>query len=250
MNAGVTHGTLAILLSSLFLGAFVSGLAGFAMGVIVLGVWLHFLPPLQCAMLVVAFGLITQGYGTWRLRHAFEWRRIAPFVIGGAVGVPIGTAILAASDPRYFRAAVGLLIVAYGCYGLLRPAVRIERSSRALDAAVGALNGALAGAAGIIGIVITLWCQLRGWAKDVQRSVFQPVMLCASVLSTVALASAGGASWQTAKLFALGVPVTFAGTWAGLRLYGTVSESAFRRVVLVLLMMSGASLVVRALTPA
>ena len=76
-------------------------------GVIVLGVRLHFLPPLQCAMLVVAFGLITQGYGTWKLRHAFEWRRIAPFVVGGVVGVPVGTAILASSDPRYFRAAVG-----------------------------------------------------------------------------------------------------------------------------------------------
>jgi len=36
------------------------------------------------------------------------------------------------------------------------------------------LNGALAGSAGIIGIVITLWCQLRGWTKDVQRTVFQP----------------------------------------------------------------------------
>jgi uncharacterized membrane protein YfcA len=246
----VMDGTLAILLSSLFLGAFVSGLAGFAMGVIVLSVWLHFLPPLQCALLVVAFGLITQGYGTWKLRHAFEWRRIAPFVVGGLLGVPVGTAILAASDPRHFRAAVGLLIIAYSCYALIRPAIRIERSNTAIDLAVGALNGALAGSAGIIGIVITLWCQLRGWTKDVQRTVFQPVMLCASVLSTVVLATAGGATWATAKLFALGVPVTFAGTWLGLHLYGKVSELAFRRVVLVLLLMSGASLVARALTSA
>lgn len=246
----MTDGALPILLASLFVGAFVSGLAGFAMGVIVLSVWLHFLPPLQCAMLVVAFGLITQGYGTWKLRHAFEWRRIAPFVVGGLVGVPIGTAILAASDPRYFRAAVGLLIVAYGCYGLARPAIGVVRSNAALDAAAGAVNGVLAGSAGIIGIVITLWCQLRGWTKDVQRTVFQPVMLCTSVLSTVSLATAGGASWETAKLFALGVPVTFAGTWLGLHFYGKVSEPAFRRVVLVLLLLSGTSLVVRALTSA
>ena len=238
-------GTLAILLSSLLVGAFVSGLAGFAMGVIVLSVWLHFLPPLQCALLVVAFGLITQGYGTWKLRHAFEWKRIAPFVVGGVIGVPLGTMIIAASDPRYFRIGVGLLIIAYGCYGLLRPAIRIERSNTAIDVTIGAINGALAGAAGIIGIVITMWCQMRGWAKDVQRTVFQPVMLCASVLSTFALATAGGATWETAKLFALGVPVAFAGTWVGLRLYGTVSESGFRRVVLILLLASGASLVIR-----
>lgn len=241
-------GPLPILLATLFAGAFVSGLAGFAMGVIVLSVWLHFLPPLQCALLVVAFGLITQGYGTWKLRHAFEWKRVAPFVAGGLIGVPIGTAILAAADPRYFRVGVGLFIIAYGCYGLARPAIRIERSNTAVDVTVGALNGALAGSAGIIGIVITLWCQMRGWTKDVQRTVFQPVMLCASVVSTIALSAAGAVNAETARIFVLGVPVAFAGTWLGLRLYGTVSESGFRKVVLVLLLLSGASLVVRALS--
>src|SRR3954462_10382797 len=242
-------GTLAILLSALFLGAFVSGLAGFAMGIIVLGVWLHFLPPLQCALLIVAFGLITQGYGVWKLRRAFDWRRVAPFVVGGLIGVPIGTAILSASDPRLFRLGVGLLVIVYGCYGLARPAIKIERSNTAIDVTVGALNGALAGSAGLIGIIITIWCQLRGWTKDFQRTVFQPVMLCVSVISTVVLAMAGAADLQTAKLFVLGMPVAFAGTWLGLRLYGRVSESAFRRVVLILLLLSGASLVVRALTP-
>lgn len=238
-------GTLPILLSSLFVGAFVSGLAGFAMGIVVLSVWLHFLPPAQCALLVVAFGFVTQGYGTWKLRHAFEWRRVAPFVVGGLIGVPIGTVIVASSDPRHFRLAVGLLVVAYAAYGLARPAIRIERSSTRLDGAVGALNGVLAGSAGLIGIVIAIWCQLRGWTKDVQRTVFQPVMLCMSVISTIALVTAGAADREVARLFALGVPVVFAGTWLGLRLYGRVGESRFRTLVLLLLLASGGGLIVR-----
>jgi uncharacterized protein len=38
--------------------------------------------------------------------------------------------------------------------------------------------------------------------------------------------------------------VLFAGSWLGLKLYGHVDESTFRKVVLVLLLLSGAALVV------
>jgi len=43
------------------------------------------------------------------------------------------------------------------------------------DAGVGLLNGILGGATGLAGIIVTIWCGLRGWPKDVQRTVFQPV---------------------------------------------------------------------------
>jgi uncharacterized membrane protein YfcA len=236
--------TLAILLLSLFAGGFVSGVAGFAMGIIVLSVWLHFLPPLQCALLVVGFGLITQGYGTWKLRHAFRWRRVAPFVLGGLAGVPLGAALLARVDPAQLKLGVGVLVVLYSLYGLARPALVIPGESTARDVGVGVANGFLAGLTGLIGIVISIWCQLRGWPKDVQRTVFQPVMLLVSLMTGTSLVAAGAATPETGKLFLLGAPVVLAGTWLGLRLYGKISESGFRRVVLVLLLAAGAGLVV------
>jgi uncharacterized membrane protein YfcA len=106
----------------------------------------------------------------------------------------------------------------------------------------------LAGMTGLIGIVITIWCQLRGWTKDVQRTVFQPVMLLVSMMSIASLGAVGAITTDTAKLFALGVPIVVAGTWLGLRFYGRVNEEGFRRVVLSLLLLSGASLMVPILT--
>jgi uncharacterized protein len=239
-------GTLVVLLGALFVGGFVSGLAGFAMGIIVLSVWLHYLPPIQCALLVVAFGLITQGYGVWKLRHAFQWRRVAPFAAGALLGVPAGTVLLTHSDPDHLKLGVGVLVIAYCLWGFARPAVRIRRGGTPADVAVGAANGVLAGLVGLVGIVITIWCQLRGWPKDVQRTVFQPVMLLVSVMTTIALGAAGAATPETGRLFLLGAPFIFAGTWLGLRLYGRVGEQGFRRVVLTLLMVSGLSLVASA----
>ncbi len=49
---------------------------------------------------------------------------------------------------------------------------------------------------------------------------------------------------ETIRLFALGLPALAAGTWLGLKLYGALDETAFRRVVLLLLLGSGLALVI------
>ena len=45
------------------------------MGLVVSGVWLHILTPVQTAVLIVGYGMFTQGYGIWKLRHALSWRK-------------------------------------------------------------------------------------------------------------------------------------------------------------------------------
>jgi uncharacterized membrane protein YfcA len=47
-------------------------------------------------------------------------------------------------------------------------------------------------------------------------------------------------------LYAVGLPFLLAGLWAGFKLYGKIDDEAFRRAVLVLLLLSGLSLVVPA----
>ena len=107
---------LGLFLFAAFFGGFASGLAGFAMGFIVAGIWLHIITPIQTTALIAGYGLCTQGYGVWKLRHALNWRNVAPFIVGGAVGVPIGTTLLRYADPAYLRGGVGVLLVIYGLY--------------------------------------------------------------------------------------------------------------------------------------
>jgi len=44
----------------------------------------------------------------------------------------------------------------------------------------------------------------------------------------------------TLILFLIGLPALAIGTWAGLQLFGKLDDQAFRRLVLVLLLVSGA----------
>jgi uncharacterized membrane protein YfcA len=234
---------LGLFLLAAFIGGFASGLAGFAMGFVVSGIWLHILTPIQTTTLIVGYGLLTQGYGVWKLRRAVSWRNIAPFIIGGAIGVPIGTMLLTYVDPAYLRSGVGVLLVIYGTYGLAQPKLKPVSAGVAADAGIGFANGILAGLTGLPGFIITIWCQLRGWTKDVQRAVFQPVMLAAIVMNVVSLGLVGAITADTMRLYVLGLPAMIAGLWVGFKLYGRLDDAAFRKVLLVLLLIAGLGLI-------
>lgn len=234
---------LGLFLSAAFVGGFASGVAGFAMGFVVSGVWLHILTPLETTVLIVGYGLLTQGYGVWKLRHTLTWKSVAPFIIGGLIGVPIGTVLLTYLNPAILRGGVGLLLVIYGAYGLTQPVLKPVPSNRLTDTSIGLANGVLAGLTGLPGFIITVWCQLRGWKKDVQRATFQPVMLTAIAANVVALGFAGAITADTMRLYLLGLPTMLAGLWVGFRLYGKLNDAAFRKVMLMLLLVAGLGLI-------
>lgn len=233
-----------LFLLATFAGALVAGLSGFAFGLVAASIWLYILDPVQAATLIVAFGLIVQGYSVWKLRRALDWRKLWPFVLGAALGVPLGVGILTWTNPAHVRAAVGLLLVLYSTYALLRPAIPPVKAGATADAAIGFLNGVLGGITGLAGILVTIWCGLRGWPKDVQRTVFQPVAVAIFLMSAVWIGAAGAITAATIKLFLIGLPALLAGTWLGLKLFGRLDESSFRKVVLALLLISGVVLII------
>jgi hypothetical protein len=229
-----------------FLGGVTTGLAGFAMGLVVSGIWLHILTPLVTATLISGFGFVSQGYAIWKFRAALNWRKAVPLIIGSALGVPIGVWLLAQVNANYVRAGVGLLLVLYSTYGLVRPALKPLRVGATADIGAGIVNGVLGGMTGLGGVVAAIWCQVHDWPKDVQRAVFQPVIFVVQGMTTIWLITAAGAATaETIKLFVMGVPVLFGGMWIGLKLYGRLDEARFRKLVLMLLLLSGISLIVK-----
>jgi uncharacterized membrane protein YfcA len=236
---------LIIFLLGTFAAAFVTGLAGFAFGMVAAGIWLFALTPVQTTILIVCYALLVQGYSSWRLRRTIRPSRLLPFVIGSALGIPAGVAVLEWASAVHLRTAVGLLLIAFSLYNLLRPKMPdLTRVGRAGDAGIGVLNGVLGGATGLGGILPTLWCVQRGWPRDEHRAVSQPTAVATFALSLAAFGGIGLVTADTIRLFLIGLPALVAGTLLGWSLYGKLDEPAFRKVVLVLLLVSGLAIVV------
>jgi hypothetical protein len=228
-----------------FVAAVVTGIAGFAFGLVAAPGWLRLLTPTETTILIAASALVIQGASTWRLRHALRPARLWPYLLGALAGIPLGVQLLGQAAPHAFRAGVGMLLVAYAIYALARPKLPpVTAGGRVLDAVVGGLSGVLGGATGLAGILPTIWCGLRGWPRDEQRAVFQPVAVAINALALIWLGLAGTIDRATIVDFGFVLPAILAGTWVGLKLYGRLDEARFRQIVLVLLLVAGASLLV------
>jgi uncharacterized membrane protein YfcA len=244
MDGGILD--LSIFLIATFAAALVAGVAGFAFGLIAAAAWLHVLSPMQTATLIVGYGLLVQGLAVWKLRRALSFARLWPFLLGTALGVPLGVAALETIDPSPMRRAVGALLILYSVYSFAKPALKpMPGGGWIADAIIGACNGALGGMTGLAGIIVVIWTGVRGWAKDVQRAVFQPVGVATFAMSALWLGASGSIGTEAIKLFLLGLPLLVVGTWLGLRLYGRLDEARFRQIVLILLLLSGISLAIK-----
>ena len=165
-----------------FAASLITALAGFAFGIIAAGPWLHVLTPSQTTALIVAYGLVVQGYSVWKLRAAIKIGRLLPFLLGGATG--------------------------------------------------------------LAGIVVMIWSGLRGWSKDEQRAVFQPAGVANFAMIALWIGGVGVLDRDTMMLCAVGLPFILAGLWIGFAFYRKTDEAGFRKIVLILLLVSGATLLV------
>lgn len=189
--AGAGWPNLMLLLPACYLASLVSGMAGFAFGAVAVALILPLGPADVLVPLILIGSIVGQVISLTALRRAVAWRKMLPFVLGGLVGVPFGTAALHFADPHAFRISLGVVLVVFSLYGLLRGAAApVAFGGRAADMAVGAIGGAMGGYAGLSGILPTIWCGLRGWPREEQRAVYQPFIV---VIQICALASGGAA---------------------------------------------------------
>ena len=240
-------GSLAVIAVGGFLAALVVGSAGFAFAIVVTGVWLYVLPPAHIVLLAAICATLLHIVSVWQYRREIEFRLLWPFVIGGALGVPIGVLALQRLDANLFRHVFGAFMIAYSCYMLRRPNFPVLRfgpvAGRISDATVGWVSGILGGFAMVHGTLPTIWCSLRGWDKRRSRYIYQPYILVTGVLIMLCV----GSTVEVAKSelilpLAVCLPAMGLGLWAGMRIFELVSEDRFRRLVLWLILASGISL--------
>ncbi|MEO7643052.1 MAG: sulfite exporter TauE/SafE family protein [Ramlibacter sp.] len=236
-----------VVIAGAALAGFVQGLSGFGFGLTAMSLWAWMLDPLLAAALAVFGGLTGQVFTALTVRRGFSLRRLLPFVLGGFAGLPLGLLLLPRLDVPLFKGLLGLLLVVM-CplmfFSSRLPAV--TRGGRIGDGLAGAAGGFMGGLGGFTGVVPTLWCTVRGFAKDEQRGVIQNFNLAMLMATFAGYAVTGLLNRTMLPLFAVMVPAVLLPSLLGGRMYAALSETAFRKVLLSLLTASGLALLVSA----
>ncbi len=238
-----------MLIEILLVGAvagFVQGLSGFAFALVATSLWAWMMEPQRIVPLVVMGSLLGQSVAILSVRSEISLVRIRPFVIGGLVGVPIGASFLHALNADTFRPLFGLGLIVF-CTVMLRISkLPTIQAGLAADGCVGLVSGTLSGACGMGGPPMTIWCAMRGWSARAQRATFQTSFIVTQTLGLGIYAWQGMIDMPMLQALAALAPVIICFSWLGSRVGKKLRDAQFRKIVFVLLLISGFVLVMPA----
>jgi len=233
-----------IILIGAVAGGLVNGLTGFGTALTAIGLWLYVLAPPVAATLAILCSVVSQLQTLPVIWHAIEWRRVLPFILPGLAGVPIGTLLVSKIDAQAFKVGVGLFLVLYTAYALLRrKRARRVRGGAIADGVAGLCGGVLGGLAGVSGPPVILWTDIRGDTKDYRRSILQTFNLAILGAALISHAWSGLVTREVGLAALAAVPGSIAGAWLGAEIYKRLGDRGFARIVLGLLFLSGVVLI-------
>ncbi|MEQ1648462.1 MAG: sulfite exporter TauE/SafE family protein [Hyphomicrobiaceae bacterium] len=236
--------TILILIAGALAGGFVSGLAGFGMALVTLGIWLHVVAPEVAVTAILICSVVAQASTIRTIWHVLDPKRVLPFIIPGLVGVPLGSMLLGSVEPGLFKQAMGYLLIAFSTFMLTwRRPMRMTWGGKPADAVIGFIGGIMGGFAGLSGPMPTIWATLRGWSKDEKRSVFQAFNITMLGAALLANTVAGRLTNATLMVAAIAVPAALIGARVGVYTYPHLSDRRFTDIVLVLMGLSGLFLI-------
>jgi uncharacterized membrane protein YfcA len=238
------HLYLQIILSA-FLAGFVQGASGFAFALIATSIWIWLLEPQLLVPLVLISSLVGHVTSIGAVRKSFVLSRTGPFLIGGVIGVPIGIYIFNQINQDVFKLIIGSILVLYCSTMLLVSNLpRVKAGGALADGCVGGISGIMGGLGGLSGPAPIIWCGLRGWDRHTQRATFQPLLIVVGILTLLVYGFTGGITAQSLHLAALVAPAIIVSSWLGAKAYQRIPEAAFRKLLLLLLLASGFTLLV------
>lgn len=243
----VSFESLAIAAAIIACGYFVFGLSGFGSALVTVPVLSH-LWPVQFVVPVLAMLDIVAAMFVGMHRRAQPERgelvRLIPLAFVGAV---LGVSLLVNLPRTASLVSLGMFVALYGVYALIGP--RPSRPvSRKWAYVAGFTGGAVGTLFGIAGPAYVMYLSRRLSDKTTFRATLSTMVFFSVSGRLLIFAVAGLLLWAELQVALFLLPFAFLGLWAGGRVHLSISPARLGRVISMMLIASGASLVLRALT--
>lgn len=231
---------------ALTIAGFAKGLVGLGLPPIAMGLLVLMMSPVEAAAVMVVPALLTnlwQAIAGPDLRGLL--RRFGPMLILTAFGTLVFAGALAAHADTAI-AVLGVLLVAYGAYGLRSPhSVLPQKAERWAAPLSGTATGIVTAFTGVSSMPSVPFLQSVGLPRD---TFIQAMGLSFSVSALALIASlgmSGGFANGSITTISVAILGAFSGMAGGAHLRKRLDEALFRRIVLLVLIVLGAYLLLR-----
>lgn len=237
--------TFAIAAAVVFGAYVVFGISAFGAALFVVPILSHFLPPQFVLPMVVLLDVSASVALGVRISREADWSELKWMVPMSAAGAVAGVTLLVAAPRQATIAGMGALLVLYALYSLRQGgATRIV--SKAWGSVAGFTGGALGTSLGVGAPPYAIYLAHRLQDKAAYRATLSNMVVFSVSIRAIVFAAGGLMIADRFIGYAMLVPFCLAGLWLGNRLQTRVSRAGLLRVVAVLLLLIGLSLLARA----
>ena len=226
-----------------FIAYLVRGICGFGSGLIAIPI-LSLMFPLKVAvpLVVMLDYLASAGQGV-SLRRSIAWAEIGRLILPALIGVSIGLLIFHRVDAVLLTRLLGGFVFLYALYALWGPEMPRVSSWWAVPAAIsGGTIGTLFGTGGPFYVT---YLKARKLDKTVFRATFAGIFVLDGAARITGYVSTAVIDIQLLVLLAGSLPVMILGIYLGGKIHTSLSAEVFARGISILLLASGASLMLR-----
>lgn len=239
---------IAALAAAALAGSVIFGVTGFGAALVTVPFATHFVPlPFALALFVLMDLANAFRIGFENPKHAVksEWTRMIPTILIGTVA---GVTLLVNLPRAAATLALGVFVLLFALYSLTRRTEAQGVVSSRWAFLAGFAGGVTSTLFGAGGPPYAMYLSHRGLTKEQFRATMGFATLTSISLRTIAFFATGILLDLKVWIYAaFVVPAGLAGIWAASHLFRRISREFLMRTVALLLLASGASLILRAL---
>ena len=230
-----------LIVAVIFLAALIQTISGFGFALIVMPMLVLTLGIQTAAPLVALTGCTLYAVNLARHRASVNVREVVRLAAAAALGIPIGVWAIQSMDGQIVQRALGLMLIAYALYSMIKPH-RSTAISTKWGYPAGFLAGCLGGAYNTAGPPVIVYGDSQQWARNEFRSVLQALFLFNALFVIAAHFAAGHMTQSIGRYFLFAIPALLVGIVVGTLIDRRLSTERFRTVVNVMILVLGFSL--------
>lgn len=237
-----------VILVTVLVTAFISGIFGMAGGLILMGVLAAMLPVATAMVVHGAVQMVSNGYRAFLWRQYIDWRVFRRYALGALAGFLVLLLVAWRPEARAVYLFLGLTaMLVWLPKSWLRLDILQRGQAELAGFAVQALN-TLGGVAGPLLDIFFVTTEMDRRAIVATKSVTQVLAHLVKIVfwGVPVMAAAGEAAFPPVWFFVLAVPLSMLGTTLGGKLLERMSDVDFKRAMKWLVTAIGAAMLLKA----
>ncbi|MCR5342584.1 MAG: sulfite exporter TauE/SafE family protein [Butyrivibrio sp.] len=228
-----------------FAAFFIKGLCGFANTLVFTTILGFGVNNVNISPVELVLGFPSNCILTWKNRKKLDIKIVLPMILLILLGSIPGAFLLKNVDAHNIKILFGLVVVLVGIEMMLKEYDKIHmKDSKLVLLLVGILGGLMCGLFGVGVLMAACVSRVTNTSEEFKANL-SAIFIIENLFRIVMYTSIGVITFESLKLVVYLIPFMLAGVFAGMKSATILDEKLVKKLVIVLLIISGLALVIK-----